>query len=267
MDTEIWNGIVMIDTHAHLDMLKTEEDLLESIKKLDYIITVGCDIEEIYKAVNIANQYGNVFASVGFHPYDIKGLSIDKINVLKDLSKKNEKVVAIGETGLDYYRDITPKELQWEFFEKQIELSKELDLPIIVHSRNANIDTVSILKQYAPFKNGGIIHCFGGDIEMMEKCVDLGFYISFAGNITYPKADNLREVLKRTPLSRLLLETDSPFLSPQNRRGKPNKPANIFYTLEYVANLLDMDKYELEKITDENAKRLFKKAFKTELVN
>ena len=257
----------MIDTHAHLDMLKTEKDLKESIERLDYIITIGCDIEEIYKAVDIANKYENVFASVGFHPYDVKDLDIDKINILKELALKNDKVVAIGETGLDYYRDITPKKKQWQFFEKQIELSKELDLPLIVHSRSANKDTVKILKQYAPFKNGGIIHCFGGDIEMMENCIDLGFYISFAGNITYPKAENLREVLKRTPLDRLLLETDSPFLSPQKKRGKPNKPSNIFYTLEFVANYLGIDKDKLEKITDENAKKVFKKAFSKITVN
>ena len=257
----------MIDTHAHLDMLKTKQDLIESIEKLDYIITIGCDIEEIYKAVDIANRYDNVFASVGFHPYDVKDLDIDKVEILKELALNNKKVVGIGETGLDYYRDITPKEKQWKFFEKQIELAKELNLPLIVHSRSANEDTVRILESYAPFKASGIIHCFGGDMDMMEKCVDLGFYISFAGNITYPKANSLREVLKKTPLDRLLLETDSPFLSPQKRRGKPNKPSNIFYTLEYVADFLGMEKEELEKITDGNVKRLFKKAFSEELVS
>ena len=257
----------MIDTHAHLDMLKTEEDLLESVKKLDYIITIGCDIEEIYKAVDIANRFDNVFASVGFHPYDVKDLDLDKIKLLKELATQHKKVVAIGETGLDYYRDITPKKKQWEFFEKQIELAKELGLPVVVHSRNADKDTIKILEQYKPFENTGIIHCFGGDIEMMERSVDLGFYISFAGNITYPKANRLREVLKRTPLDRLLLETDSPFLSPQKRRGKPNKPSNIFYTLEFVANFLNIEKSELERITDENAKKVFKRAFQKELVN
>ncbi len=249
----------MIDTHAHLDMLKTEEDLIDSINSLDYIITIGCDKEEIYKAIDIANKYDNVYASIGYHPYDIKGLTDEDIKQLKKLALGNEKVVAIGEAGLDYYRDITPKNLQWEFFEKQIALAKELNLPLIVHSRSANEDTVKILQENAPYPASGIIHCFGGDIPMMEKCVDMGFYISFAGNITYPKADNLREVLKRTPLDRLLLETDSPFLSPQKRRGKPNKPSNIFYTLEFVADFLDIDKEELEKIIDQNAHRLFKK--------
>ena len=249
----------MIDTHAHLDMLKTEEDLIESINNLDCIITIGCDKEEIYKAIDIANKYENVYASIGYHPYDIKGLTDEDIKQLKKLALENEKVVAIGEAGLDYYRDITPKNLQWELFEKQIALAKELDLPLIVHSRSANEDTVKILQENAPYPASGIIHCFGGDVPMMEKCVDMGFYISFAGNITYPKADNLREVLKRTPLDRLLLETDSPFLSPQKKRGKPNKPSNIFYTLEFVADFLNLDKEYLEKITDQNAQRLFKK--------
>ena len=249
----------MIDTHAHLDMIKNEEDVKESVENLDYIITIGCDKEEIYKAVELSKKYDNVYASIGFHPYDVKDIKEEDIETLKKLALENEKVVAIGECGLDYYRDITPKDIQHKFFEKQIKLAKELNLPLIVHSRSANDDTVKILEKYAPYPASGIIHCFGGDIPMMEACVDMGFYISFAGNVTYPKADNLRKVLKKVPLDRLLLETDSPFLSPQKKRGKPNKPSNIFYTLEFVADFLGIDKEELEKITDENALRLFKK--------
>ncbi len=249
----------MIDTHAHLDMIKNEEDVKESVEKLDYIITIGCDKEEIYKAVELSKKYDNVYASIGFHPYDVKDIKEEDIETLKKLALENEKVVGIGECGLDYYRDITPKDVQQRFFEKQINLAKELNLPLIVHSRSANEDTVKILEKYAPYPASGIIHCFGGDIPMMEACVDMGFYISFAGNVTYPKADNLREVLKRVPLDRLLLETDSPFLSPQKKRGKPNKPSHIFYTLDFVADFLGIDKEELEKITDENALRLFNK--------
>ena len=249
----------MIDTHAHLDMIKNEEDVKESVENLDYIITIGCDKEEIYKAVELSKKYDNVYASIGFHPYDVKDIKEEDIETLKKLAIENEKVVAIGECGLDYYRDITPKDIQHKFFEKQIKLAKELNLPLIVHSRSANDDTVKILEKYAPYSASGIIHCFGGDVPMMEACVDMGFYISFAGNVTYPKADNLRKVLKKVPLDRLLLETDSPFLSPQKKRGKPNKPSNIFYTLEFVADFLGIDKEELEKITDENALRLFKK--------
>ncbi|NPA57669.1 MAG: TatD family hydrolase [Aquificae bacterium] len=247
----------MIDTHAHLDMLKSEEDLKESVEKLDYIITVGCDKEEIHKAVDIAGRYENVYASIGYHPYDIKGLNDGDIQLLKEIALKDGKVVAIGETGLDYYRDITPKKLQWEFFEKQLTLAKELNLPVVIHSRSANRDTVEILRQFAPFPASGVLHCFGGDMLMMEECVEMGFYISFAGNITYPKAENLRQVLKNTPLDRLLLETDSPFLSPQKKRGKPNKPSNIFYTLEFVADLLGMPPKQLEEITDRNGLELF----------
>lgn len=249
----------MIDTHAHLDMIKNEEDVKESVENLDYIITIGCDKEEIYKAVELSKTYENVYASIGFHPYDVKDITEEDIETLKKLALENEKVVGIGECGLDYYRDITLKEVQHTFFEKQIQLAKELNLPLIVHSRSANEDTVKLLEKYAPYPASGIIHCFGGDIPMMEACVDMGFYISFAGNVTYPKADNLREVLKKVPLDRLLLETDSPFLSPQKKRGKPNKPSHIFYTLDFVSNFLGIDKDELEKIIDENALRLFKK--------
>ncbi len=248
----------MIDTHAHLDMIKKQEDIIESVEKLDYIVTIGCDKEEIFKAVELVNKFDNVYASVGFHPYDIKDMELEELSILKKLAEEQEKVVAIGECGLDYYRDITPEEKQIVFFEEQIKLAKELHLPLIVHSRSANEDTVKVLKKYAPYPDSGIIHCFGGDLNMMKECVDMGFYISFAGNITYPKADNLREVLKHVPLDRLLLETDSPFLSPQKKRGKPNKPSNIFYTLEFVSDFLGIDKDELEKITDENALRLFK---------
>ncbi len=248
----------MIDTHCHLDMLKTEEDLKESIEKVDYLLTIGCDKEEIPKAINLANKYDNVFASIGFHPYDVNDISDEDLQWLKELAQKEEKVVAIGECGLDYYRDYTPVDKQKYFFERQIEIAKELNLPLIVHSREAPRDTEKILEKYAPYPASGIIHCFGGDMQMMEKCIDLGFYISFAGNITYPKAENLRKVAKKVPLDRLLLETDSPFLAPQKKRGKPNKPSYIYYTRDFVANLLGLSPEELEKITDENAKRLLK---------
>ncbi len=248
----------MIDTHAHLDMLKTDEDLKESIKKLDYILTIGCDKEEIKKAIDIANKYENVFASVGYHPYDVNDITDEDIKNLKKLIEKEKKIIAVGECGLDYYRDYTPVEKQKYFFKKQIEIAKELNLPLIVHSRQANRDTEEILKKYAPFDGGGILHCFGGDMQLMETAVELGFYISFAGNITYPKANNLRDILKNVPLDRLLLETDSPFLSPQKKRGKPNKPSHIFYTRDFVADLLGITPEELERITDENAKRLLK---------
>ncbi len=247
----------MIDTHAHLDMLKTEEDLIESVEKLDYIITIGCDKEEIPKAIKIAEKFENVYASVGYHPYDLEGITDNDLEEIKNIVKTHLKVLAVGETGLDYYRDYTPVDIQKEFFRKQIQIAKELNVPLIVHSREANEDTMDILEEFAPYPASGIIHCFGGDRKMMERAVDIGFYISFAGNVTYPKADGLRDVLKHTPLDRLLLETDSPFLSPQKKRGKPNKPSHIFYTLEFVAEFLGMDKKELERITDENALRLF----------
>ncbi len=248
----------MIDTHCHLDMLKGENDLQESVSSLDFLLTIGCDKEEIPKAIDIANKYENVYASIGYHPYDIKDITDEDIQDLKSLIQKNKKVIAVGECGLDYYRDYTPKDRQQYFFERQIELAKELNLPIVVHSREANRDTEKILEKYAPFESNGILHCFGGDMRLMQSAVDMGFYISFAGNVTYPKADNLREVLKKVPLDRLLLETDSPFLAPQKKRGKPNKPPYIFYTRDFVANLLGLSPEELEKITDQNAKRVLR---------
>lgn len=239
----------MTDTHAHLDMVENFE---EEISKLDYILTIGCDKEEIHKAIEIAGRYENVYASIGYHPYDINDISLEEVENLKQLI--NPKVVAIGETGLDYYRDKTPKDRQKLFFEKHIEISIELGLPIVVHSREANIDTMDILEHYK--KDKGILHCFGGDKLMLKRALDLGFYISFAGNITYPKADNLREMIKYVPVDRLLLETDSPYLAPQKVRGKPNRPSYIFYTLEFVSNLLNKSPSQIEEITDNNFKRL-----------
>ena len=248
----------MIDTHCHLDMLSSKQDILESVASLDYLLTIGCDKQEIYKAIEFTKKFDNVYASIGYHPYDVGDISEKDIENLAKLYKENDKVVAIGECGLDFYRDRTAKDLQEKFFRLQIELAKELSLPIVIHSRDADEDTERILSEYAPFKSGGIMHCFGGSLRLMEACLDMGFYISFAGNITYPKAENLRDLIKKVPLDRLLLETDSPFLAPQKVRGKPNKPSNIFYTLEFVANLLNISSKELEKITDENAKRLLK---------
>ena len=256
----------MIDTHAHLDMLKSENDLYESIEKLDYIITIGCDKKEIYKAVELTKLFDNVYGAVGFHPYDVREITDKEITELVSIIQNNPKIVAVGETGLDYYRDITPKKIQWKYFEAQINLSKELGLPLIIHSRNADEDTIKILEDNAPFKVGGVMHCFGGSIILMERAVELGFYISFAGNITYPKANKLREIMKKTPLNRLLLETDSPFLSPQQKRGKPNKPSYIFYTLEFVSKELDISPSELEQVLDKNALRLFSKIGKSAVV-
>ncbi|WP_297887649.1 TatD family hydrolase [Sulfurihydrogenibium sp.] len=245
----------MVDTHCHLDML-SESDLKESVSTLDLLLTIGCDKEEIKKAVEIGSKYENVLVAVGYHPYDVGDITDNDIEDLENLITSNPKIVAVGECGLDFYRDKTPKDKQEHFFRKQIELAKKLKKPLIVHSRSADRETERILSEYAPFENGGIMHCFGGDERLMRFSLESGFYISFAGNITYPKADNLREILKKVPLDRLLLETDSPFLSPQKVRGTQNKPTNIYYTLEFVADFLGIDKNKLEKITDENFKRL-----------
>ncbi|WP_028950365.1 TatD family hydrolase [Sulfurihydrogenibium subterraneum] len=246
----------MVDTHCHLDMLP-QKDIVESVKTLDYLLTIGCDKEEIKKGIELGNKYENVFVAIGYHPYDVGDLTDGDIEELERLAKENPKVIAIGECGLDFYRDKTLKEKQEYFFKKQIELAKKLRKPLIIHSRSADRETEKVLSQYDPFENGGIMHCFGGDERLMEFSLEAGFYISFAGNITYPKADNLRNILKKVPLDRLLLETDSPFLSPQKVRGTQNKPSNIYYTLEFASELLGIEKNKLERITDENFKRLF----------
>lgn len=236
----------------------SQEDLIESVNSVDILLTIGCDKEEIYKAIEIANKFDNVYACIGYHPYDISDITEEDVYKLADLKKENSKIVAVGECGLDFYRDKTPKNKQEYFFSLQLEVAKKLDLPVVIHSREANRETEKILSKYVPFKSSGIMHCFGGDLRLLEFALDIGFYISFAGNITYPKANNLRELIVKVPLDRLLLETDSPFLAPQNVRGKQNKPSYIYYTRDFVANLLKLDVKDLEKITDKNAKRVLK---------
>lgn len=236
----------------------SQEDLIESVNSVDILLTIGCDKEEIYKAIEIANKFDNVYACIGYHPYDISDITEEDVYKLADLKKENSKIVAVGECGLDFYRDKTPKKKQEYFFSLQLEVAKKLDLPVVIHSREANRETEKILSKYVPFKSSGIMHCFGGDLRLLEFALDIGFYISFAGNITYPKANNLRELIVKVPLDRLLLETDSPFLAPQNVRGKQNKPSYIYYTRDFVANLLKLDVKDLEKITDKNAKRVLK---------
>lgn len=239
----------------------SDVDLIESVNSLDFLLTIGCDREEIKKAVDLGNKYENVFVAVGYHPYDISDITDKDIQELENLIESNKKIVAVGECGLDFYRDRTPKDKQEYFFRKQIELAKKLKKPIIIHSRSADRETERILSEYAPFESGGIMHCFGGDERLMRFSIEAGFYISFAGNITYPKADNLRSILKKVPLEKLLLETDSPFLPPQKVRGTQNKPTNIYYTLEYVANFIGIGKEYLEKIIENNFKSLLENSF------
>ena len=210
---------MIIDTHAHLDFPDYKSDLdsvLIRAKEADVgcIINVGTNLSASKKSVGLAHQFNNVYASIGIHPHDAMKVSEQDWKTLESLVKES-KVVAIGETGLDYYRNRSPHEDQQRIFRKHLALAKAHNLPVIIHSRDASSDCLKILEEY---KNGtlkGVVHCFSGTMETAKKCIALGLYISFAGPITFSNAQNLREVAKSVPVERLLLETDSPFLSPQ----------------------------------------------------
>ena len=247
---------MLIDSHCHIDGEAFEADRDEVVARakaagVAAMLNVGTGdphSDDFRKAVAVAEKFENVFASVGVHPHDAK-LYDDKAEAhLIDLAR-SEKVIAWGEIGLDYYYDHSPREVQRDIFRRQIRTAKELNLPIIVHSRDADDDTVQILSEEYTTQAAdmdvrvptGIMHCFGGTPEMAKALMPLGFLISFAGNVTFKKAENLREAARVVPLDRLLVETDCPFLTPEPNRGKRNEPALVFHTAQYLAEFYGIE--------------------------
>lgn len=250
----------MIDSHAHLDEERFDEDRDEFIKSLkenaiSYVINPSSDMETSRRVVELSNKYENIFAAVGIHPHDAEGFKEDDLDELRELSK-DERVVAIGEIGLDYYYDNSPRDIQKEVFRKQLELSHELDLPVIIHTRDAMGDTYDILKEFEG-RVRGVMHCYTGSVEMAEKFMKLGFYISIAGPVTFKNAVNVREMAKQIPLERLLIETDSPYLAPVPNRGKRNDPTNVRYVADMLANLKEIQIDKIIEHSRENTVELF----------
>lgn len=250
----------MIDSHAHLDEERFDEDRDELIKSLkenaiSYVINPSSDMDTSRRVVELSNKYENIFAAVGIHPHDAEGFKEEDLDELRQLSK-DERVVAIGEIGLDYYYDNSPRDIQKEVFRKQLELSHELDLPVIIHTRDAMGDTYDILKEFED-RVRGVMHCYTGSIEMAEKFMKLGFYISIAGPVTFKNAVNVREMAKQIPLERLLIETDSPYLAPVPNRGKRNDPTNVRYVADMLANLKEIQIDKIIEHSRENTVELF----------
>ncbi|WP_255784618.1 TatD family hydrolase [Mediannikoviicoccus vaginalis] len=250
----------MIDSHAHLDEERFDEDRDELIKSLkenaiSYVINPSSDMDTSRRVVELSNKYDNIFAAVGIHPHDAEGFKEEDLDELRELSK-DERVVAIGEIGLDYYYDNSPRDIQKEVFRKQLELSHELDLPVIIHTRDAMGDTYDILKEFEG-RVRGVMHCYTGSIEMAEKFMKLGFYISIAGPVTFKNAVNVREMAKQIPLERLLIETDSPYLAPVPNRGKRNDPTNVRYVADMLANLKEIQIDKIIEHSRENTVELF----------
>lgn len=251
----------LIDTHAHLEMPQFDGDRDEVIKKavdsgISLIIDVGSDLSGSRTALELARRYDFIYASAGIHPHEVKGVTIETYKEIRELLS-DPKVVAVGEIGLDYYKDYAPRDIQQREFINQIRIAKEFKKPVIVHSRDAREDTLKILKDEKVAEIGGIMHCFSGDEEMANRCMDMGFYISFAGPITYPNADKLRKVVKSIPTNRLLTETDCPYLAPQQMRGKRNEPANVRYVAEKIAALKGLSLEDIERIIELNVYNLF----------
>ena len=249
----------MIDTHAHLN----DEDLIGRVQEiindgyLEYIVVPGYDFESSKSALALANEHKKVYAVLGCHPHDSKSFTKEECDFYKSHAK-DEKVVAIGEIGLDYHYDLSPREVQKEVFKAQIELAYEVGLPVVLHVREAYKDTLDILAECKDkLTNGVLLHCYSGSSEMVREFSKFDAYFAFGGAVTYKNAKK-EEVLKAVKKDRLLLETDCPYMTPVPFRGKQNEPKYIRYTAEFVASVLGTSVEELDSLTTQNAKRFFK---------
>jgi TatD DNase family protein len=252
---------ILIDTHAHLDHERFKDDVDQVIERaklaqVQSIITVGADLASSRQAVEFARRYPDVIATVGVHPHDADSVSDSVLNEIAILAQ-DEGVVAIGEIGLDYHYDFSPRDVQRRVFAIQISLARELELPIVVHVREAYQDVMSILKSEHAEDVGGIVHCFSGDREVAKDCLDMGFYISVGGILTFANSQELREIIRGLPMDRILLETDAPYLTPVPYRGKRNEPAYVVHVAEALDSLKGITFDEVAETTTLNACKLF----------
>ena len=252
------------DTHAHYDDEKFDFDRDEVIKRVYSegvlnIVNIGADIESSKRSVDLANKYDFMYAAVGVHPEEVAALPDNYIDILEDLVNNNrQKIVAIGEIGLDYCCSDVPKEVQQKFFIEQIDLPRKVKLPIVIHSRDAQKDTLDIIKSEDIGSIGGILHCFSGSQEMANEVLANGLYIAIGGVVTFKNAKKIVEVIRNVPLDRLLVETDLPYLAPEPFRGKRNESGNLKYIVEKIAEIKNVSPDEVARITTENAKRLYR---------
>lgn len=252
---------MFIDTHAHLFFPNYNDDLDEVIQNavkagLSYLIVPGTNLETSQQAIDLTDKFEMIYAAVGIHPHDTAGWKDDWLDQISELTN-HQKVVAIGEIGLDYYYDFSPKEKQIQAFESQINLAVEKKLPIIIHNRESNEDVMNIIRRYKGTSLKAQFHCFAGSIKDARELVEMNHFISFPGNITYNKADNLRNVLKRVELENLLLETDSPFMTPAPYRGKRNEPAYLPLIAEKIAEVHNLRIEDVARTTNYNVFKLF----------
>lgn len=250
-----------IDSHAHLEMPQFDKDRKQVIQRareadVELIIAIGVREEETRKAIKFARSYDFIYAAAGFHPHEARHFNNEIYLEIKELSD-HPKVVALGEIGLDFYRNFSPHNIQKEVFRKMISLGREKKLPLIIHSRGAHEDTLKILKEEKAWENRGIFHCFSGDVNLAKEAMAMGFLISIPGTITYKRAEILARTVEFVPLEFLAIETDAPFLSPVPFRGKRNEPAYVTYTADKIAEIKGITCQEVGNITSKNVKELF----------
>jgi TatD DNase family protein len=253
---------MLIDSHAHLEMPDFRKDLEQVIQRakesgVGYIFTVGTEKKDWERALEIAGSHPSVYAILGVHPHNAKEIDDRTYPALREHCR-NRKVKAYGEIGLDFFRNLSPRDVQLKRFREQIGLARELGLPIVVHDREAHRETLEILRSENAKECGGIIHCFSGDDEMARACMDMGFYISIPGSITFKNAEGFREIVKKIPLESLLVETDAPFITPEPFRGKRNEPSYVRYTAQKVAEIKKTSLERVAEVTTENALRVYR---------
>ena len=258
---------MFIDSHCHIDGPEYDSDREAVIARarddgVTTMLNVGTGDTHsgaFERAVDLAEQYKEVYAAVGVHPHDAKLFDDAAEQRLLSLVQKSERVIAWGEIGLDYHYDHSPRGLQREIFARQLRLARAQGLPVVIHSREADDDTIAILREeLTGYARAGVLHCFGGSLAMAQAAIELGFFISFAGNLTFKKAQDLRDVARHLPLDRLLIETDCPYLTPIPFRGKRNEPARVVETARCLAALHNKELEEIGRITSENFTRLFR---------
>ncbi len=250
---------MLVDTHCHLDFPEFDNDRKETVKRanaagIGYIVNIGSSLQGSRRSTQLAAEFDCVYATVGIHPHEADRVVPGDLDEIKALAGK-DKVVAIGEIGLDYYKGYSKQENQRPLFLSLLSLAKELGLPVVIHTRSSQEDTLKMIKEFLPLK--GVVHCFSGESDFLKECLDAGLLVSFTCNITYKKAENLKRLIREVPLERLMLETDAPFLSPEGLRGRRNEPVFVKNLCEEVARLRQADKEEIAAITTENAKAFF----------
>jgi len=252
---------MLIDTHCHLEWNSFAADRPAVVQRareqgVRRLLTIGTSLELSREATELARRFPDVYAAIGIHPHDAKDATEETFAALTDLAAE-AKVIAYGEIGLDFFKNYSPREMQIDVFRRQIHLARRLELPLIIHDRDAHQDILRILQaEGGPYR--GVFHCFAGDEALAEQAMELGFHLSFTGSITYKNSEKSHRVIRAMPMSRLLLETDAPFLTPEPYRGRRNEPAYVYFVAEKIAALRSVSMEEIHRVTSTNAYRLFK---------